>query len=187
MLKHLTAFALVLAAATPLLAEAPAEKSALDHKVKTITGKEVDLNDYKGKVLLVVNVASRCGRTPQYKDLQALHEKYGEKGLKVMGFPCNQFGKQEPGTNAEVLEFCKDRYNVTFDMFSKIDVNGEEAHPFYKHLTSVPAKPKGAGDVGWNFEKFLISKEGKVVGRYSSRTSPSSPLVKAQIEAELKK
>jgi len=188
MLKHLTVVALVLASAAPLMAKEPAaKKTALDYKVNNINGKEVDLNQYKGKVLLIVNVASKCGKTPQYKDLQALHEKYGEKGLKVMGFPCNQFGGQEPGTNAEVLQFCQDRYDVTFDMFAKIDVNGKKQHELYKHLTTVAAKPKGAGKVSWNFEKFLVDREGNVVGRYSPNVKPTSPLLTSQIEAELKK
>jgi glutathione peroxidase len=164
-----------------------ADKSPLDFKVKSIKGKEVDLSQYKGKVLLVVNVASKCGLTPQYEQLEALHEKYGDKGLAVLGFPCNQFGGQEPGTEAEVEEFCKSTYDVQFDLFSKVDVNGEKATPLYKHLTSLETKPVGAGKISWNFEKFVIGKEGDVVARFSPRTSPSDPEVIKVIEAELAK
>lgn len=164
-----------------------ADKSALDFKVKSIKGEEVDLAKYKGKVLLVVNVASRCGLTGQYKELEALNQKYGDKGLAVLGFPCNQFGKQEPGTEAEIAEFCSSTYNVKFDMFSKVDVNGENAAPLYKYLTSVDSKPKDKGEISWNFEKFLIGKNGEVVARFAPRTAPDAPEVVKAIEAELAK
>jgi len=162
-------------------------KNPLDYKVKSIKGKDVDLSKYKGKVLLVVNVASKCGLTPQYEQLEALHEKYGDKGLAVLGFPCNQFGGQEPGTDAEVEEFCKATYDVKFDLFSKVDVNGENATPLYKHLTSLETKPVGPGKISWNFEKFVIGKEGQVVARFSPRTSPNDPEVLKVIDAELAK
>ncbi|MDW8264811.1 MAG: glutathione peroxidase [Gemmataceae bacterium] len=157
----------------------------LNFKMKSITGQEVDLSKYQGKVLLVVNVASRCGNTPQYKELEALHEKYADKGLAILGFPCNQFGKQEPGTDAEIAAFCQTKYNVRFDMFSKIDVNGESAAPFFKLLTQAPAKPKGPGPVSWNFEKFVINRQGEVVARFAPKTKPDAPEVIQVIEAEL--
>ena len=168
---------------------------ALNFKVKNIAGQEVDLSQYKGKVLLVVNVASACGLTPQYKELEALHEKYGEKGLAVMGFPCNQFGKQEPGSEAEIASFCTSKFGVKFHMFSKLNVNTvekdgkvvEEADPFYKYLTSVSTEPAKPGKITWNFEKFVIGKNGEVVARFAPRTAPDAPEVIKVIEAELAK
>jgi len=145
---------------------------ALDFKVKDIQGKEVDLAKYQGKVLLVVNVASKCGLTPHYKGLEELYETYHEQGLDILGFPCNQFGGQEPGTEAEILKFCKARYDVKFDMFSKLDVNGKDQAPLYKYLNHLDAQPKGAGDVSWNFEKYVIDRQGKVIARFSPRTEP---------------
>jgi glutathione peroxidase len=159
----------------------------LKHEMKTLTGKKVDLSKYKGKVLLVVNVASQCGATPQYKPLEVLHEKYNEKGLAVLGFPCNQFGKQEPGNDEEVADFCQKNYGVKFDMFSKVDVNGEQAADLFKQLTSKEAFAKDAGPVKWNFEKFLISKKGEVVARFRTGVQPDSEEVVKAIEAELAK
>ncbi|WP_255407716.1 glutathione peroxidase [Rhodopirellula sp. MGV] len=167
-----------------------AEKStehecALDFKMKDIDGKEVDLEDYEGKVVLIVNTASQCGLTPQYTGLESLYQKYKDKGFVILGFPCNQFGSQEPGTDAEIKTFCSTQHNVSFPMFSKIKVNSDEACDLYKYLTSKDTKPKGAGAVSWNFEKFLIDREGNLVGRFEPRTTPSdSTLVKA-IEAKL--
>ncbi len=168
---------------------------ALNFKVKNIAGKEVDLAQYQGKVLLVVNVASRCGLTNQYEELEALHEKFGDKGLAVMGFPCNQFGKQEPGTEADIAAFCTKEYGVKFDMFSKLNVNTvekdgkviEEAHPFYKNLTATETKPAKQGKIGWNFEKFVIGRNGEVVARFAPRTAPDDAEVIKVIEAELAK
>ncbi|MDG2383320.1 MAG: glutathione peroxidase [Pirellulaceae bacterium] len=161
--------------------------TALGFKVKSLAGDEVQLNKkYQGRVLLVVNVASQCGLTPQYEQLQALHEKYGQQGLAVLGFPCNQFGRQEPGTPSDIDSFCKKNYGVTFDMFEKIDVNGGNASPLYKHLTKVSTKPKGAGKVSWNFEKFLIDRDGKVVARFQPGLKPDDPKVIAEIEKSLK-
>ena len=165
---------------------AAAPKNVLDFKMKSLDGKQVDLNQYKGNVVLVVNVASECGLTPQYSQLQALHEKYGPKGLRVLGFPCNQFGKQEPGTAEEISEFCSSNYGVTFDLFEKIDVNGDDACPLYQLLTQLNAKPKGAGDVSWNFEKFIINRDGKVVHRFEPQTKPDDPVIVGVIEGELK-
>ncbi len=165
-----------------------ASASDIGYKMKNLGGKEVDLAEqYKGKVLLVVNVASKCGLTPQYKDLQALHEKYSDKGLCVVGFPCNQFGSQEPGSPDEIREFCTANYGVKFDLFGKIEVNGDGACDLYKHLTALNTQPKGAGKIGWNFEKFLVGRDGKVVARFEPRTKPSDPIVVQAIEAELAK
>jgi len=158
---------------------------ALDFKVKSLEGKEVDLKDYEGKVVLIVNVASQCGLTPQYEELEALHEKYGEKGLAILGFPCNQFLQQEPGTAEEIREFCTTNYKVKFDLFEKIDVNGEKASPLYKHLTALETEPKGAGDISWNFEKFLLDREGNVIARFEPKTKPSDKKVVETIEKAL--
>ena len=158
--------------------------AALDFKVKDIKGDEIELSKYQGRVLLVVNVASKCGLTPHYKGLEELHEKYADRGLSVLGFPCNQFGKQEPGTEAQILDFCRARFDVKFDMFAKIDVNGDNQAPLYKHLNSLDVEPKGAGDVSWNFEKYLIDRHGKVIARFAPRTEPNDPaLVKLLEEA----
>lgn len=159
----------------------------LKHKMKSLDGKEVDLSKYQDKVLLIVNTASKCGATPQYKDLQALHEKYKDQGLVVLGFPCNQFGSQEPGTSLQISDFCSKNYGVTFDLFSKTDVNGENASDLYKHLTSKKTNPKTAGPVKWNFEKFLINRDGEIAARFRTRVNPSSPEVTKAVEAELKK
>jgi glutathione peroxidase len=161
--------------------------SPLTGTVKSIDGKEVDLARYKGKVVMVVNVASACGLTPHYKGLQELHDKHAKDGLAILGFPCNQFGKQEPGTDAQVAEFCSSKYKVTFDMFSKIEVNGVGAAPLYKNLTGVDAKPKGSGDISWNFEKFLIGRNGEVVARFKPQTAPNDPEFVKAIESELAK
>lgn len=165
-----------------------ASASDIDYKMKNLGGKEVDLaQQYKGKVLLVVNVASKCGLTPQYKGLEALHEKYSGKGLCVLGFPCNQFGSQEPGSADEIRAFCSANYGVKFDLFEKIEVNGDGASELYKHLTAVETQPKGPGRISWNFEKFLIGRDGQVVARFEPRTTPTDPLVIKAIETELAK
>jgi glutathione peroxidase len=166
-------------------ASAEEKANALDFKVKTITGKDVDLAEYKGKVILIVNVASECGLTPQYENLQAVYEKYKDKGFVVLGFPCNQFGQQEPGTNAQIAEFCSSTYKVKFPMFSKIEVNGEGAAPLYKHLTSLDTQPAKKGKISWNFEKFLIGKNGQVVARFAPTTTPDASEVVTGIEKEL--
>ncbi|MCR4411496.1 MAG: glutathione peroxidase [Thermoguttaceae bacterium] len=160
---------------------------ALDFRMKTLAGKEVDLASYQGKVLLVVNVASKCGLTPQYQQLQALHEKYAKEGLAVLGFPCNQFGQQEPGTADEIQEFCRVNYGVSFDLFGKVEVNGPGACGLYKYLTSVETKPQGPGKIRWNFEKFVIGRSGEVVARFDPKTRPDDPEVIKVIEAELAK
>jgi len=158
--------------------------SPLAGKVKKIDGTEVDLATYKGKVVLIVNVASRCGYTGQYAGLQKLYDTYKDKGFVVLGFPANEFGAQEPGTDSEIATFCSSKYGVTFDMFSKMVVKGPGISPLYKTLTE-SADPKG--DVGWNFEKFLIGRDGKIVGRYKSGVAPDDTKLKAAIEAALAK
>ncbi len=145
------------------------EASVLDLKVKDIEGKEVNLADYRGKVLLIVNTASQCGYTPQYAGLEKLHEKYGKDGLAVLGFPSNDFGKQEPGNEEQIAEFCSTKYNVQFPMFSKVATKGPEQAELYKVLTT-EAKP--TGPVKWNFEKFVISRGGEIVGRFPSAAAP---------------
>jgi glutathione peroxidase len=155
--------------------------------MKSLDGKDVDLGRYKGRVVLIVNVASKCGLTPQYEQLQALHEKYAEDGLAVLGFPCNQFLSQEPGTAEEIGQFCRVNYGVTFDMFAKVEVNGKGACELYKTLTALDTKPVGPGRISWNFEKFIIGRDGTVIARFSPRTKPDSPEVIKVIEAELAK
>ena len=165
--------------------EAAKSASVLANTVKSMEGAPVEMSKYDGKVLLVVNVASKCGYTSQYSGMQEVYAKYKEKGFEVLGFPCNQFGGQEPGSNKDIQEFCSSKYKVTFDMFDKIDVNGANASPFYKQLTAVETKPKGAGKVGWNFEKFLINKKGEVVARFPSSAAPEGKEVTAAIEKAL--
>ena len=166
-----------------LAAEKPT--GPLSYTMNSLAGKPVELSKYQGKVVLVVNVASECGLTPQYAGLQQLHEQYAGKGLAVLGFPANEFGAQEPGTNAQIATFCKQNYGVTFDMFAKIDVNGENACPLYKHLTSLETQPKGAGKIGWNFEKFLLDRQGHVIGRFDPQTSPRDPEIVKAVEGAL--
>ena len=156
-----------------------------DFQAKTIRGDDCDLSRFAGKVCLVVNVASECGLTPQYDGLQRLYDEYRDQGLEILGFPCNQFGEQEPGGEAEIASFCETHYGVAFPMFSKIDVNGEGRHPLYAWLTDQPAGPDAAGDVAWNFAKFLVDKDGAVVARFAPPTEPCAAEVKAQIEAAL--
>ncbi len=141
--------------------------------VKAADGTETDLSDYVGKVLLIVNTASKCGFTPQYEGLEALHRKYGARGFKVLGFPCNQFGGQEPGDAAEIANFCSLTYDVTFPVFAKVDVNGDGAAPLFKHLKKAAPGLLGSETIKWNFTKFLIDRAGKVVGRYAPTTKPA--------------
>ncbi len=161
--------------------------AALKFKVQSLEGKEVDLAQYQGKVVLVVNVASKCGLTPQYKALEALYQKYNGQGLVILGFPCNQFRGQEPGTAEEIRTFCTSKYNVTFPLMAKVEVNGEGTCDFYKHLKALDAKPKGAGDITWNFEKFVIGRNGEVVARFKPQTAPDAAEVISVIESELGK
>jgi len=156
-----------------------------DLKAKTIDGEERSLREYAGKVLLVVNVASQCGLTPHYAGLQELQQNFGDRGLVVLGFPCNQFGSQEPGSETEIKKFCETRFGVTFPMFAKIDVNGANRHPLYAFLTAQPTQPDGPGDIQWNFAKFLIDRSGAVAGRFSPATAPVSEEIVGAIEQAL--
>ena len=159
--------------------------TAHDFTAKTIDGTDKSLREYAGKPLLVVNVASRCGLTPQYEGLEALYRQYRARGLEVLGFPCNQFGAQEPGTEEQIKSFCETRYAVTFPLFAKLDVNGGTRHPLYAFLTSQPTQPDGPGDIVWNFAKFLVDKQGRVVARFSPTVTPSDPQLVQAIEGAL--
>ena len=156
-----------------------------DADVQALDGSAADLSDYEGKALLIVNVASQCGLTPQYAGLQQLHEQYGDRGFAVLGFPCNQFGAQEPGTSDEIKTFCETNYGVTFPMFAKVEVNGDGRHPLYDQLTAVEDAEGQAGDVQWNFEKFLISPDGEIVARFRPMVTPEDPALVGAIEAQL--
>lgn len=156
-----------------------------DFTAKTIDGTDKALRDYAGKVLLLVNVASQCGLTPQYRGLEELHRSFGPRGLEVLGFPCNQFGGQEPGSEAEIQQFCTTKFDVTFPLFAKIEVNGGGRHPLYQHLTAQQTSPDGSGDIQWNFAKFLVDRQGNVVARFAPATQPVSDEVVAAIEKAL--
>ncbi len=171
-----TAFALM----TTIAAHAG---SIYDIPVKDIDGKATTLNTYKGKVVLIVNVASHCGYTPQYKALEATYKKYEDKGFVILGFPCNQFGGQEPGSNEEIKLFCTSKYDVTFPMFDKIEVNGANRNPLYVMLAGKDSP--FPGDIKWNFTKFLISKDGQIIKRFESKVTPDSPEVIAAIDGAL--
>lgn len=164
--------------------EAKMPENVYDFTVKDIDGNEVSLSDYKGKVMLVVNVASECGFTPQYEGLQKLYEDYKEQGLVVLGFPSNQFGSQEPGSNEEIQNFCTSKFNVTFPMFSKIDVNGDNADPFYAFIKDKAPGTLNTKSIKWNFTKFLIDKDGNVIERFSSAVKPKE--IAPKIEEVLK-
>ena len=182
MVKGIFSFLLIFSLNT--LAKDVQMKTIYDFKVKTINDEETTLERYKGKVLLIVNVASKCGFTPQYEGLEALYKKYKDQGLVVLGFPCNQFGSQEPGSEAEIKNFCRVNFGVTFPMFSKINVNGDDAHPLYRYLKSEQPGILGSEAIKWNFTKFLVDKEGKVVERFGSSTKPKE--LEEKIEALLK-
>ncbi len=168
-----------------LSAEEKETPKVLNFKMKSLTGKPVDLKEYQGKVVLMVNVASRCGATPQYAGLQEIYDKYKDQGLVVLGFPCNQFGAQEPGTADEIQNFCEKNYGVTFPMFEKINVNGDDAAPLYKLLTSPETNPEHAGKIRWNFEKFLIGRDGKIVQRFATGVQPDDAKFVEAIEKQL--
>jgi glutathione peroxidase len=177
----------VLSSATIVSAQDSPKKptSVLDFRVKDIDGKDVDLAKYKGKVLLIVNTASQCGNTPQYKGLQAIYEKYKDRGFEVLAFPANEFGQQEPGDNAQIKEFCTTHYKVSFPLFSKIVVAGPGIHPLYAYLTSEQTNPRFAGEIEWNFAKFLINRKGEVIDRFEPKESPSSEKVTGEIQKAL--
>ncbi len=193
MFKHFSLLVLGVVALSGCAASSATEKEPtkvskpLGLTTKSLDGEDVDLSTYQGKVVMIVNVASRCGLTPQYEQLQALHEKYADDGLAVLGFPCNQFLSQEPGTAEQISEFCRVNYGVTFDMFAKVEVNGDGACDLYKTLTALDTKPIGPGKISWNFEKFVIGRNGEVVARFSPRTKPDDPEVIKIIETELAK
>jgi len=159
--------------------------SIYDFTLNSIDGKPMPLATFKGKVILVVNVASRCGFTPQYSALEGIYEKYKDQGFVILGFPANNFGHQEPGTNAEIKKFCSAKYNVTFPMYAKISVKGDDQAPLYKYLTE-GANPAYAGEIKWNFTKFLVDRDGHVVQRFEPDTTPDSPQVTSAIEQALK-
>lgn len=154
-----------------------------DFDAATLDGDDCSLGDYSGKVLLIVNVASKCGLTPHYEALERLQAKYDD--FEVLGFPCNQFGGQEPGSDAEIRDFCTTNYGVTFDMFSKVDVNGDDRHPLFAHLTASDTLPDGPGDISWNFAKFVVDGDGHVVGRFPPPTDPEDEELIAVIEEAL--
>jgi glutathione peroxidase len=156
-----------------------------DIPIHTLQGSDTSLGDYAGKTLLLVNVASKCGLTPQYEGLERLQKKYADKDFSVIGFPCNQFLGQEPGTSADIAEFCSATYGVTFPLMEKIEVNGEGRHPIYSELTAQADAEGQAGDITWNFEKFLVSPEGEIVARYRPQVEPEDPSIVGDIEAQL--
>jgi len=160
--------------------------SALDFTLNSIDGQASPLSQYKGKVVMIVNVASLCGFTPQYTGLEAVYEKYKDKGFVILGFPANNFGSQEPGTNDEIKTFCTRKYNVSFPMFAKISVKGADKAPLYKFLTDKQSNPASGGEIQWNFTKFLIGKDGRIIQRFESAVEPQSPEVVAAIEKALK-
>jgi glutathione peroxidase len=181
--------ALALTVVTIELFVQPKEKPAVQSKgvhsftMKTIDGKEKSLSEYRGSVLLLVNVASFCGYTPQYKDLEEVYRKYKSQGFRILAFPANNFGQQEPGSDEEIKEFCETKYSVTFDLFSKISVKGEDQHPLYQYITKESPFP---GEVKWNFQKYLVDKRGEIVAMFPSRVKPTDKGVVEKIESLLK-
>ena len=157
----------------------------LDFTVKTIDGKEQKLADYRGKVVMIVNVASKCGFTPQYENLEKVYKEYADRGFVILGFPANNFGGQEPGSDEQIKQFCTSKFDVTFPMMSKISVVGEDKAPLYKFLTEKPTAGDFAGEIGWNFNKFLIDRNGNLIARYNSKTKPDDPEVTKEIEKAL--
>jgi glutathione peroxidase len=178
---------LLLAALLFLSATAFAASSVYDFTLPALNGTPTPLAGFKGKVVLVVNVASQCGYTPQYEGLQALYAKYKGQGFVIAGFPANNFGGQEPGTNEEIGAFCKSKYGVTFPMFSKISVKGSDKAPLYQFLTDKSANPKTGGEIQWNFTKFLVDRDGKVIQRFESAVEPQSKELVSAVESALKK
>lgn len=187
MLLSIFNFSSLFGGKAPAGAAAVTERSILDFTMKSIDDADVPLSTYRGKVLLLVNVASQCGNTPQYAGLQKLYDTYRARGFEVLGFPANDFLKQEPGTNAEIKEFCSTKYRVSFPMFSKISVKGDDQHPLYRFLTSEATNPKFSGSVKWNFQKYLVSRDGEVIAKFAPGTDPLSPEIISAIEAALTK
>ena len=176
---------LLLLATLALAASAFGAGNVYDFTLPSIDGKPAPLAAYKGKVMLLVNVASKCGYTPQYTALEQVYEKYKDQGLVIVGFPANNFGGQEPGTNEEIKTFCSRTYNVKFPMYSKVSVAGSDKTPLYQFLTDTSANPATGGEIKWNFTKFLVDKNGKVIARFESKVTPDSPEVTAAIEKAL--
>jgi glutathione peroxidase len=168
-------------------ADAASVPPVLRFTMKSLSGRDVNLAQYQGTVILIVNTASKCGNTPPYAPLEALYQKYADQGFVILGFPSNDFGHQEPGTDKDISTFCTKNYGVTFDMFSKVDVKGENQCDLYKFLTNSDTDPSFAGDITWNFEKFLVSRDGNIVARFKPRTKPDSQQVIDAIESELAK
>jgi glutathione peroxidase len=158
-----------------------------DYSAKSIDGDERKLSDFNGKVVLIVNVASECGLTPQYDGLQRLYSRYRDGGLEILGFPCNQFGGQEPGSEAEIQKFCRSNYGVEFPLFEKVEVNGDDRHPLYAWLTGQEVGPDGAGDIAWNFAKFLVARDGTLIARFEPTIEPCSTDITSRIDEELGK
>lgn len=175
-------FALIVILGATLMA---ADKTVFDFTLNSIDGQPTPLSSYKGKVVLLVNVASRCGFTPQYTALEVLYEKYKDRGFVIVGIPANNFGAQEPGTNQEIKTFCSSKYHVTFPMMAKVSVKGSDITPLYQFLTDKNANPKTGGEIGWNFTKFLVDGNGKVAARFDSAVEPDSPQVAEAIEKAL--
>jgi glutathione peroxidase len=162
-----------------------ADKNVFDYMLNTIDGQPAPLSAYKGKVIMLVNVASRCGFTPQYTALEAIYERYKARGFVIIGIPANNFGAQEPGTNQEIKTFCQSKYSVTFPMMSKVSVKGDDKTPLYQYLTDKSANPKTGGDIQWNFTKFLVGPDGKIIARFEPKVTPDSPEVTGAIEQAL--
>jgi len=160
-------------------------QSIYDFTVRTLAGEETTLEAYRGQVLLIVNVASKCGFTPQYEGLQALYERFDDRGLVILGFPANNFLNQEPGSNEEIRQFCRVNYGVTFPLFEKISVKGKDQHPLYAYLTSKATNPEHGGRISWNFNKFLIGRDGRILDRFGSRTKPLDQKVVSAVERAL--
>lgn len=169
----------------PTPTAAPVERSIYEFWMRDIDGGDVRLDAYKGKVVMIVNVASKCGYTPQYEGLEAIYDKYKDQGLVILGFPANNFMDQEPGTDAEIKEFCSIKYGVTFPMFAKISVTGRDQHPLYTYLTNKETNPQFGGDISWNFNKFLLDRSGRIVARFGSKETPKSEPVVSAIEKYL--
>lgn len=169
----------------PTPTAAPAQRSVYDFSMKNIDGQDIKLDAYKGKVVMIVNVASKCGYTPQYEGLEAIYKKYKDQGFEILGFPANNFMGQEPGTEKEIKEFCSTKYGVTFPMFAKISVTGADQHPLYTFLTSKQSNPEFGGDISWNFNKFLLDRNGKVVARFGSKDKPEDAAVIGAVEKYL--
>jgi glutathione peroxidase len=159
--------------------------SVLDFTMKDISGADVSLKSFEGRVLIIINVASKCGLTPQYKGLQALYDRFKEKGFEILAFPANDFLGQEPGSNQQIQQFCTENYAVTFPLFSKISVKGKDIHPLYDYLTRADTNPKFFGKIGWNFAKFLVDRKGNVMARFEPKTDPLSPKIIEAVEAAL--